>query len=161
MRSRHLCAPSTVRRERSDVEMHAGEKKRSATNVVMQPTRLESLPNELLLDLCAYLSTGDLVRAFYNANIRFNRLLDVHFQSFGFDCQSTTWHDFDVICRQYLPHLGGRLTALRLSDNDETPQQIESFFASGLTLGQFVRLRSLSLCDLCSTEILNRILLLE
>ena len=90
MRSRHLCAPSTVRRERSDVEMHAGEKKRSTTNVVMQPTRLESLPNELLLDLCAYLSTGDLVRAFYNANLRFNCLLDVHFQSFGFDCQSTT-----------------------------------------------------------------------
>ena len=39
------------------------------------PSRLEFLPNEILLDTFHYFDTGDLYRAFYNLNYRFNALI--------------------------------------------------------------------------------------
>jgi len=39
------------------------------------PSRLEFLPNEILLDTFQYFDAGDLYRAFYNLNSRFNALL--------------------------------------------------------------------------------------
>jgi hypothetical protein len=39
------------------------------------PSRLEWLPNEMLLDTFQYFDAGDLFRAFYNLNSRFNALL--------------------------------------------------------------------------------------
>lgn len=41
----------------------------------LDPARLEILPNELLIQICKYLDAGDIYRAFYNLNFRFNKLI--------------------------------------------------------------------------------------
>jgi hypothetical protein len=46
-----------------------------ANTMIDNPSRLEFLPNEILLDTFQYFDAGDLYRAFYNLNSRFNALL--------------------------------------------------------------------------------------
>jgi hypothetical protein len=120
---------------------------------------MEYFANELLLDLFEYLSTVDLLRAFYNLNIRFNTLLFRHFQSFSLDFRSVSQYDFNLICRQYLPSIVDHVKSFRLSNDDDTPQQIDIFLQNSLTIRRFNRLQSLSLCDICSNEIMNKMML--
>jgi hypothetical protein len=119
----------------------------------------ESLANELLLDLFEYLSSVDLLRSFYKLNHRLNNLLFLHFQNFGLDFRSISQNDFNLICTQYLPNIVNHIKSLRLTNDDDTPQQIELFYSHGLTIRQFNSLQSLSICDLCSNELMNKILL--
>ena len=75
---------------------------------------LEFLPNEILLDLFEYLNGTDLLRAFYDHNSRFNLLLYKQFQSYRFDLLSYSKHQFDIICKQYLPFISNRVSILLL-----------------------------------------------
>ena len=119
----------------------------------------ESLANELLLDIFEYFGSIDLLRAFHNLNYRLNSLLSHHFQTHGLDFQSVSKYDFDTICREHLPSIIDQITSLRLSDNDDTPQQIDYFFAQYFTLHHFLHIQSLSLCYLQSSETINKIML--
>ena len=65
-------------------------------------TQLESLPNEILLDLFKFLNTVYLVRAFFGLNIRLNKLINRHLQVSPFNFQSISKKDFDNICRENL-----------------------------------------------------------
>ena len=114
--------------------------------------RFESIANELILDLFEHLSTVDLLRAFGGLNARLTHLLDDHFQSHAVDLQSAPKKEFDLLTRDHLPRIAHRLVALRLSDDDETPQGVDRFFAAGLHLQQFSRLRSLHLSELHSSH---------
>ena len=117
----------------------------------------ESLANELLLGVFEYSSSIDLIRAFSNLNSRFNALLLIHFQTFPLDFRSISRNDLHLICQDYLPHRTDHIQSLILSNNDDTPNAIELFFENIQTLRSFQSLRSLTICDLCSDELMMRI----
>ena len=119
---------------------------------------MESLANELLLDVFGYFSSIDLLRAFNNLNSRFNQLLRIHFQSFLLDFRSVSLTDFNWICREYLPHRTQHVKSLILSNDDDTPQAIDLFFQHIPTLHSFQSLQSLKIIDLCSNELLIKMM---
>ncbi|CAF1056747.1 unnamed protein product [Rotaria sordida] len=117
----------------------------------------EQLVNELLLNIFKYLKSIHLLQAFSNLNSRFNNLLIIHFQTHGLDFRSISKHDFNIVCQQNLPWIANRITALRLSDNDDTPNQINLFLSKFLNFRQFVQLKRLSLYHLSSFEIVKNV----
>ncbi|CAF2746096.1 unnamed protein product [Rotaria sp. Silwood2] len=119
---------------------------------------LESLANELLIDIFEFLSCAHLLHAFHGLNARFDSLLLDHFRTHGLDFRSILKHDFNVICR-HLYVIANQITSLYLSEKDDTPGQIDQFYSRGLTLRQFTRLQSLSLYHLHSQDTMNKILL--
>ncbi|CAF3967920.1 unnamed protein product [Adineta steineri] len=119
---------------------------------------LESLANELLLDIFQYLSSANLLHAFYNLKNRFNSLLLRHFQNYDLDFQSISKDDFNTMCRHLL-FISNQVTSVHLSDKHNTPGQIDQFCSFGFTLHQFVYLQSLSIYHLHSEDIMNTLLL--
>ncbi|CAF1241747.1 unnamed protein product [Rotaria sordida] len=63
-----------------------------------------------------------------------------------------------MICQQHLSVIADRVIALFLSDNDDTPEQINLFLSYASSFGQFTQLRSLSLLSICSYGTLMKIL---
>src|ERR1700722_3644762 len=110
---------------------------------------LESLANELFIDLFEFLSSDHLLHAFHGLNSRFDSLLLGHFRTHGLDFRSISKHAFNTICR-HLSSISNQITSLYLSEKDDTPGQIDEFYAHGLTLRQFTHLQSLSLYRLRS-----------
>ncbi|CAF1402001.1 unnamed protein product, partial [Adineta ricciae] len=121
-------------------------------------SKMETLANELLLDLFEYFNGIDLLRGFLGLNSRFDSLLSVHFYKYRFDLRSISKHDFDFLCHHYLPSLIHRITSLKLSNDDETPNLPDFFLSYGFTLNKFIRLQSLSLYSIQSFNQLNQIL---
>lgn len=111
---------------------------------------LELLSNELFLDIFEYFSSIDLLRSFFNLNQRLNNLIYIHLQTHCLDFQSCTKTTFDSICQQILPSITDQITSLRLSDDDNTPEQIARFFSYKLSFSYFSHLRSLSLNQIYS-----------
>jgi hypothetical protein len=105
----------------------------------------ELLPNEILLDLFDYFDGIDLFHAFYGLNFRFNYLLDKQYRAFRFDFKSRSKRQFDMICQQQLPKIADRVISLNLSNDDDTPKQVDLFISYIPSIDQFIHLRSLSL----------------
>ncbi len=122
----------------------------------MTKMKLESLANELFLDLFEFVTTIDLLRAFRGLNNRFDTLLFTHFRGYHLDFESMSKHDFDEMCQEYFESIAGRTISLRLSNDDATPQQIEHFFSYGITLDKMTHLRALSVCYIRSVELAKR-----
>ncbi|CAF1265183.1 unnamed protein product [Adineta steineri] len=120
---------------------------------------VETLANELLLDIFEYLPAVYLLRTFHNLNTRLNNLIFEHFQNYRLDFREATKQDFDIICQVNLPLITNYINLIDLSDNDETPQQIELFRSFGYHLNQFPNLHTLSLNHIRSSEIISEILL--
>ena len=120
---------------------------------------LESLPNELLLDIFRFLNIFQLVDAFCNLNIRFNQLLFSYYQAYHLSFQFLSKHDCTRMCQDYLPMIIHRIISLYLSNEEETPYLTELFFSHDFKLNQFKQLQSLSLCYIYSFDLLNEILL--
>ena len=106
---------------------------------------LESLPNEILLDIFECLDGFDLLHGFSCLNSRFNLLLYKQFHGYNFNFQSISKRKFDIICQQYLPLIANQVNHLHLYNNDNTPQQIELFFSYIPSISIFTHLRSLRL----------------
>ena len=133
-----------------------------ASNIVSAKRKmsLESLANELLIELFEYFPITDLFRAFNDLNARFNTLISFFIRSSQqLDCRSMSKNQLDFVCQHYLPSIIDHITALLLSDNDETPQQINRFFSHGLKLDQFIHLRSLTFYHLSSDELMKNIMM--
>jgi hypothetical protein len=94
----------------------------------------ESVPNEVFHDLFEYFNPMELIHAFQDLNIRFNRLLFTHFRSYRLDFRSTSKSNFDLACKQYLPAIVDRISSLCLSNGDATPQLYEHLVAYCLTI---------------------------
>ena len=86
------------------------------------PTLLESLPNELFIDIFGFLSSVDTVCAFSRLNHRFQCLTLKY--CYTFDFKSVRKAKFDYVIRQHDIH---RWRSLRLSDDDKTPGQVTNF----------------------------------
>ena len=112
---------------------------------------LESLANELLLDIFDYLDVIPLFQAFQGLNRRFNTLIFDCIPAYHLDYKFIVKCDFEIISQKYLSSIVDRVVSLRLSDAD---QQIDQDFP----LTQFVGLQSLSLCGIQFPETVNRIL---
>ena len=121
-------------------------------------SQLERLPNELLFDVLEFLSTADLLHAFLDLNSRFNQLLFIHFQNHQFNFQSISKQHFDRICSQHYSNLDNRIISLHLTNDDETPNLCEFFLTSGLTLDQFIHLKSLTLSHIDSFHTTNQLI---
>ncbi|CAF3765429.1 unnamed protein product [Rotaria socialis] len=119
---------------------------------------LEFLPNELLFNFFDYLNIFDLFKAFYSLNSQFNSLILAHCHQCRLDFRSTNKTDFDIICKNYLPCITDQIVALRLSDNDNTPQQIGLFLSYNFRLHRFINLQTISLSNLHSSYTLNRLI---
>jgi len=119
---------------------------------------LELLPNKILLDLFDYLNDVDIFHEFYGLNSRFNLLLYKKFQIYSFQFDSISKYKFDIICQQHLPLIANRVIDLSLSDDDDTPEQINLFLSYIPSFSQFIHLRSLSLSQLHSDQTLIKII---
>lgn len=119
---------------------------------------LESLANELLLDIFRYLNTVDLVHSFHRLNHYFDQLLSLHFQIYPFDLRSISKKNFDSLCLHHLPFLTDQLTSIHLSNEEETPNQPQLFLSSVFHFHRFLHLQSLSLYHIHSIQLINEIL---
>jgi hypothetical protein len=118
----------------------------------------ELLPNEIVLDLFDYFDGTDLLRAFYGLNSRFNFLLYKQYRAYRFRFQYISKRNFDMICQEHLSIITDRVIALQLSDDTETPGQINLFVSYIPLLTQFTHLRSITLYNLRSYHMLLKIL---
>ncbi|CAF1158979.1 unnamed protein product [Rotaria sordida] len=119
---------------------------------------LESLTNESIHEIFEYLSMDHLLNAFYNLNVRFNTLIYDHIRDHNGLFQSISKSLFNIICIEYLPMNIHRIVSLHLSDNDDSPQQIECFFNNGFHLREFIQLRSLTLQHIHNENTMRRII---
>jgi len=95
---------------------------------------LESLSNELFIDLFELLNAVDLLRAFHGLNTRFDSLLFKHFRTYRVDFRSISKEDFNILYRAYLPSIINRIVYLRLSDDEDTPYQCAHFLSTDFRL---------------------------
>lgn len=103
-----------------------------------QPTLL-TLPVELIFQIFRHLDATTIVRSCRSVCQRFYTLVKTHDQ-FHLDFQSIFKSDFHFLCN-FIP--ADHVTSLVLSDDDETPGQIE-YFLSAFRIDQYTRLRSLT-----------------
>jgi hypothetical protein len=118
----------------------------------------ELLPNEIILDLFEYIPLIDLFYAFSDPNARFNQLFFVQFQKYHLDLRLLSKTKCNHICQNLIPMILDQIISLHLSNEDETPQQIELFLSYSYQLRQFTRLQSISLASIRSQQVLDQIL---
>ncbi len=124
--------------------------------MTMNKMKLESLSNELFIDLFELLNAVDLLRAFHGLNTRFDYLLFKHFRTYRVDFRSISKEDFNIVYRAYLPLIINRIIYLRLSDDEDTPYQCAHFLYTGFTLDRFENLRSLTFNCVSSDPNINQ-----
>lgn len=119
---------------------------------------LESLANELFVEIFDYFYASELIRAFDGLNERLNDLVRNYFRKHRLDFRRSTKKNFDEICRRNLRFLTEEILSIGLSDDDEIPSQISLFRSSGWRLHHFTNLRSLTFDHIRQSEILIDIL---
>ncbi|CAF3639660.1 unnamed protein product [Adineta steineri] len=113
-------------------------------------TPLETLPNELFLEIFSYISGVDTVHAFSGLNNRFQCLISDYCRTFNFESISKA--KFDYIIRQHDIH---QWRSLHLSDNDKTPGQVVYFFRLFSFVEKYTQLKTLSISNVtCNSSLL-------
>lgn len=113
--------------------------------------QFEWLANELFLEVFKFLTTSHLYHAFHDLILEYFRTCDMDFRSIS-------KFDFDIILQQYLTPMTDRITSLCLSDEDDTPGQIDQFSSHGFLIRQFINLRSLFINNIQSEKIMDKIM---
>jgi hypothetical protein len=119
---------------------------------------LERLVNELILDVFECLTTAHLLHAFLNLNARFDQLLIHYFQIHGLKFRSLFKNDFDTIFGQHYLLMIDHIPSLCLSDENDTPDQIQRFYTHNFSLGQFNPLHSLTFYSFHTDLIIHTLL---
>ena len=118
---------------------------------------IESLANEILIEVFEYLDTHHLIRAFRQLNIRFHCLLQFYFRSHRLNFESLSKDEYDFISQHLLRFVIDQIPSLSLA-NDETPGLPEYFLSQSFTLDRFIHLQFLSLSNISSLPTLNQII---
>ncbi|CAF1458291.1 unnamed protein product [Rotaria sordida] len=118
----------------------------------------ETLPNEIILNVFNYLRGSDLFRAFYGLNSHLNDLLYDPSLFYHFNFRSISKHEFDIIFQQHFPFIADRIITIYLSNNSNTPQEINLFLSYINSFQQLRQLRSLYLGYIDSQMILVNII---
>ncbi|CAF1166551.1 unnamed protein product [Adineta steineri] len=119
---------------------------------------IESLANEILLDLFDYFDGIDLFHTFYRLNTRFNLLISKQYLLHWFTFCGIKKSQFDELCQQHIPRLTNRVYGLSCAEYDRTPGQIDLFFTYIPSFEQFSGLRSLSLQNITSSKTLIKVM---
>ncbi|CAF0850161.1 unnamed protein product [Adineta steineri] len=114
--------------------------------------QLESLPNELLLELFGYIDGVNLICGFYYLNSRFNNLLLLYHKNIHFDFRNISKPLFNIICQQCLSTFIDQITSIKLSDDLNTRNISNHFISYGFHLNQFKHLKFLSLYSINSID---------
>ncbi|CAF3677555.1 unnamed protein product [Rotaria sp. Silwood1] len=120
---------------------------------------LESLANEILLDLLEYLDAVNLFRAFHGLNARFDQLIFIKLQRYYLDFRSIALRDFDIFHQEYLPLINDRIITFHLSDDIETPNMSQHFLLHNYIIKQFIHLKLLFIDYIYSFDVLNKLIL--
>ncbi|CAF1544851.1 unnamed protein product, partial [Rotaria sordida] len=104
---------------------------------------LSTLPVELIFYIFRYLDAPTIVRSIRRVCKQFYTIVPTYDQ-FKFNFKSILKSDFHLLCNLIEPK---NVESLTLSDDDETPGQIE-YFLSIFRISQFTRLHSLTLCEI-------------
>jgi hypothetical protein len=113
------------------------------------PTLLEHLPNELVVEIFTYLLDVDSVYAFSRLNQRFKCLTLNYCSNFNF--KSVNKVKFDYVIRQHDIH---RWRSLCLSDDDNSPGQVTHFCQLFSFTEYISQLESLSIMNMEPTTAL-------
>ena len=155
-----VAVQTQVGREMVDASQVSRKRKASETLSFDTKTRamqFESLADDVMLELFTYFNIVHLLRVFAGVNSRFNSLLLEHFRSYHLDLRRIPKPDFDDLCRRYLPSILDRIASCQMSHQDETPGLVSLFLSRGFNLHQFTRLKSLTLRNIQSADILRSI----
>ena len=117
----------------------------------------ESLPNELLIEVFSFCDDLQLLRAFARLNVRFDRLLFVHWHNYCLNFQSIDKAQFNLVCEHYLPIIADRVRSLSLSDDDETPNLSGRLIRETFANLQFLTLDHLQSVERANAFFLNRL----
>ncbi|CAF1466624.1 unnamed protein product [Adineta steineri] len=98
---------------------------------------IESLANEILLDVFDYFDGIDLFHTFYGLNTRFNFLICKQYLLHWFTFCGIKKSQFDELCQQHIPRLTNRVYGLSFTEYDRTPGQIDLFFTYIPSFEQF------------------------
>ncbi|CAF0819311.1 unnamed protein product [Didymodactylos carnosus] len=115
-------------------------------------SKLESLPNEILLETLQLENSHNLILTWYNLNTRLNSLIE---QLHSIDLSSISYAYFLSYC-SLLINRQHQVSSLKLSNVDSSEQI--SLFLSKFPLQNFHHLRSLSLIEVKQVEI-NEVIL--
>ncbi|CAF3993245.1 unnamed protein product [Adineta steineri] len=108
-----------------------------------------SLPNTIILNLSEYFSLTELFQYFSDLNSRLNKLLYYEFQKFHLDLRSLSKREVNEIYQNYIPSIINQIISIHLSNDYETPHQIQSFIShDDYKLHQFLHLQSISISNL-------------
>jgi len=120
---------------------------------------LESLANELLFEIFDYMTVGQTLRSFQSLNSRFNQLIVVYLRvTRHHDLRFISLHHSNIYQSQ-LSQMVNQIWSLTISNDDETPLQIELFRCDEFRFRHFINLQSLSLYHIHLTEIMDEIAL--
>ena len=120
--------------------------------------KLESLANELFLDIFDYISIGQILRSFQSLNSRFNQLIDANLRSTRhLDFRFMSLNDSHIFFQSQLSKIMNQIISITISNEDETPLQIEFFHGHDFRFRQFINLQSLSLYHIHSKKVMMKI----
>lgn len=105
---------------------------------------LDFLPNEVFLDLFDYFDGIELLRIFFNLNLRFNLLLCEQHRFYHLNFRLQSKYNLDLLCKKHLPFIAKQLCALQCSDEFECSRKLKYFLSHIKSMKQFTHLRSIT-----------------
>ncbi|CAF0717920.1 unnamed protein product [Adineta steineri] len=75
----------------------------------------ETLPDELILLICRYLSSSDIIYSLFNLNSRLNRTIFIYRQHVIL--RLTSYNQFEYLCLNVLPKIGSTIRSLTINTN--------------------------------------------
>ena len=119
----------------------------------MEKMNLEQLDSDLLLNIFEYLSVAHLLHAFQDLNSRLDNYLLIHLRTRRhLNFQSSSKRNLHLFCREYLPLMNTKPISLYLSNDDDSPQQIQLFLSYQHAVHQLLYLQSITLHQLSSIK---------
>ena len=114
-----------------------------------------SLPDEIILHICRYLSWFDIITAFYNLNSRLNQTISQYLQNVrvGDDCYLKQFRHACSFLLDYHLCLFSRIQTLTIS-NRGSPLAAK-YFLSHIPIQNMIYLEKLTLIELTAKEIVS------
>jgi hypothetical protein len=107
--------------------------------------QLESLSNELLLDLFDYIGMGQLLRSFQSLNSRFNQLIYTYLKTTRhLDFRFMSLNDSNIFFQSQLRKIINQIISIIISTDAQSSLQIEFFRCDDFRFSRFIHLQSLS-----------------
>ncbi|CAF2537512.1 unnamed protein product [Rotaria sp. Silwood2] len=75
----------------------------------------EELPDEIILEICRFLSSTDVLYSLFNLNSRLNRTIFIYRQHVVL--RRTSFIQFEYVCLNVLPTIGSTIRSLSINAN--------------------------------------------